>query len=231
MKTCAEKLEEERLKANEYSRQYKRRQRELYPEKTRAAAMRYYHANNGAAKAREQRKKNPEPYRQSVRRSYENNKERYQGYTKAWKKALRDGANSGDIEKTQKYIHLMVRTRARKTGVEYTLLQEDIPVVYKCPVFGYDLMAHEGSPQNNSFSLDKIDPKKGYVKGNVQVVSFRANNLKNSLRPEEAMAFVKWILSLYDNQSEPEVDITQKENRNGRIYCRGGGWVRVLSVY
>lgn len=34
-------------------------------------------------------------------------------------------------------------------------------------------------------SLDRIDPRKGYVKGNVWIISYRANLIKNDGTAEE----------------------------------------------
>jgi hypothetical protein len=38
---------------------------------------------------------------------------------------------------------------------------------------------------DNSYSLDRIDSNKGYVKGNVWVISRRANVIKNNATLEE----------------------------------------------
>ena len=45
----------------------------------------------------------------------------------------------------------------------------------------------------NSPSLDRIDPGKGYVKGNVQVISMQANRMKNDGSIEELLLLSKWI--------------------------------------
>lgn len=51
-----------------------------------------------------------------------------------------------------------------------------------CPVLGIPLKYKGG---DNSPSLDRIDSNKGYVVGNVEVISYRANVLKNSSTQEE----------------------------------------------
>ncbi|NBY58578.1 MAG: hypothetical protein EBQ52_00100 [Synechococcaceae bacterium LLD_019] len=49
-----------------------------------------------------------------------------------------------------------------------------------------------GRRQPDSPSLDKFIPEKGYVKGNIQVVSWRANWLKNNGTVEEWIRIAKW---------------------------------------
>lgn len=67
-------------------------------------------------------------------------------------------------------------------------------IVTHCPLLGielsYDKYAGNTVPDNYA-SLDKIDPNKGYVVGNVQIVSFRANTLKNSATLDELKLIVK----------------------------------------
>ena len=63
-----------------------------------------------------------------------------------------------------------------------------------CPLLGLELSyanyTNNRAP-NNYASLDKIDPAGGYVMGNVQIVSFRANTLKNSATLEELKMIVQ----------------------------------------
>lgn len=59
-----------------------------------------------------------------------------------------------------------------------------------CPIFGTPLewSARRGGKPGalpNSPSLDRIDPSKGYVKGNVWIISYRANAIKNDASHEE----------------------------------------------
>lgn len=69
---------------------------------------------------------------------------------------------------------------------EWDLEFEDIVFPTHCPLLGYELNYSAGKGQDYSnASLDRIDPTKGYVKGNVRVVSYRANLLKNNATVEE----------------------------------------------
>lgn len=54
-----------------------------------------------------------------------------------------------------------------------------------CPIFGIKLVPGVGRQSPNSPSLDRIIPKKGYVPGNVQVISWRANSLKKDANLRE----------------------------------------------
>jgi hypothetical protein len=71
-------------------------------------------------------------------------------------------------------------------------------VVSHCPVLGMPLewscrrnmgnITLDGSP-----SLDRIDPIKGYVKGNIWIISYRANLIKNNATHEELKLVTKAV--------------------------------------
>lgn len=71
-------------------------------------------------------------------------------------------------------------------------------VVSHCPVLGMPL---EWSCRRNvgnitltgSPSLDRIDPAKGYVKGNVWIISYRANLIKSNATHEELKLVTKAV--------------------------------------
>lgn len=50
-----------------------------------------------------------------------------------------------------------------------------------------------GEVRTSSPSLDRFDPKKGYVRGNINVISDRANTLKNNASVEELEKVVAWM--------------------------------------
>lgn len=72
--------------------------------------------------------------------------------------------------------------------------KSDLAIPTHCPVFGIPLFYSPGGRTNNSFSLDRVDNSRGYVKGNVRVISFRANQMKGDLTIDEVenlLAYMK----------------------------------------
>ena len=75
------------------------------------------------------------------------------------------------------------RTRSKQFGIQINIGIEDIIIPNYCPVLGIEIstIGHK----NNSPSLDRIIPEHGYTKGNVRVISWRANWIKNNATPDE----------------------------------------------
>jgi hypothetical protein len=85
-----------------------------------------------------------------------------------------------NIEKSMLFA---ARTRAKEQGIQIDIEIEDVVVPEFCPVLGIKLSV-DGT-KNNSPSLDRIVPERGYTKGNVRVISWRANWIKNNATPDE----------------------------------------------
>lgn len=64
----------------------------------------------------------------------------------------------------------------------------------KCPVFGRRFMQRAEGFHPWAPSIDKKDPRKGYVPGNIQVISMRANAMKRDASPAELVRFAQWVL-------------------------------------
>lgn len=94
------------------------------------------------------------------------------------------------------------KNRAREKSLEFDLSTEDIVIPAACPILGLPLEHKKGSPggAHNSPALDRIDNSKGYVKGNVVVVSHLANMMKSSATPEQLLKFADWIYGSYPRQ-------------------------------
>lgn len=79
------------------------------------------------------------------------------------------------------------KSRAKKRGIKFDLTLEDLrelwPPDNMCPIFDTPLISNDGDcgPRDNSPSLDRIDPAKGYIKGNVAIISVRANRIKSDV--------------------------------------------------
>ena len=64
----------------------------------------------------------------------------------------------------------------------------------KCPVFGVKLKSNKNKAGKWSPSVDKIMPRKGYVKGNLQVMSWFANAMKRDASRKELKQFARWVM-------------------------------------
>jgi hypothetical protein len=87
--------------------------------------------------------------------------------------------------------------RSKKYNLPFNLELSDIKIPEKCPVFNIKFLDGKGHDKMYSPSLDKIDPKFGYVKGNVQVISLLANLMKQNANKEQLLAFAAWINKTY----------------------------------
>jgi hypothetical protein len=78
------------------------------------------------------------------------------------------------------------KQRARIGNLAFDLIFSDMPVMPDtCPVLGLRLEKGLKTMQPNSPTLDRISDNFGYTKGNVRIISHRANLLKNNANSDE----------------------------------------------
>jgi hypothetical protein len=63
----------------------------------------------------------------------------------------------------------------------------------RCALTGVE-MEITGEPGPNNLSIDRIAPDRGYVRGNVQLVTYRANQSKGNMTINEFTEFCKLVL-------------------------------------
>lgn len=72
------------------------------------------------------------------------------------------------------------RQRSRKFDLPFNITKDDIKIPDFCPVLGIPLYRTNAVSGDNSPTIDRIVPGLGYVKGNILVVSNRANRIKSN---------------------------------------------------
>lgn len=85
------------------------------------------------------------------------------------------------------------RQRARKNNLPCTISLTDIQIPSHCPALGIPLERGTSIIWDNSPTLDRLDPSKGYVPSNVAVISMRANRIKNNGTADEIIAVGNWL--------------------------------------
>lgn len=64
-----------------------------------------------------------------------------------------------------------------------------------CPIFGTKFEIGSGSAMQSDVSptLDRVIPELGYVRGNLAIISWRANRLKSDANAEELRRIAEWL--------------------------------------
>lgn len=95
-------------------------------------------------------------------------------------------------ENPRHYLWYVARARFRQYGVEFSITEEDIVIPEFCPILETRLTKGNGYLPN-SMSLDRVDNDKGYIPGNVRVISRKANLMKSSLTINILEKLIKYI--------------------------------------
>jgi hypothetical protein len=101
-----------------------------------------------------------------------------------------------------KVLFNSAKRRAKDKNFEFNIEETDINIPTVCPILDVPIIkvyteGKKSGPTPNSASVDRIDNSKGYVKGNVQVISHLANTMKASATKEQLINFARWILRTY----------------------------------
>jgi hypothetical protein len=144
----------------------------------------------------EYRQAHPEKVKEYGARNWEKHGARYRQERKD-----RRAAAYAEDPKSAWYLETFraARVRAKKNGLPFDLQPPRIDLPSVCPVLlipiVYGRKGKQG-PADNSPSLDRLVPARGYVAGNLMVISNRANMLKNNAKIEElkmVIEYMEWI--------------------------------------
>lgn len=174
----------------EYEKNYNKRWKEDHKEQIAIHHKEWYQKNKD--RIRESRKGSDgklKPKLISHQKEYrKRNKEKQAQYSKSAAQRRRlDPA---------KHMYTNTKSSANKRGLDFNLTKEDIIIPINCPVLNVPLVWRTWYCP----SIDRIDNSKGYVKGNIQVISRKANTMKNNASKEELVQFAKWVLMEYADE-------------------------------
>lgn len=115
-----------------------------------------------------------------------------------WRIASKFEANIARIFK-QKKNNTCMNSKKDRRNIEWTIKPSDIDWPLDCPILGIRLDYNAKSVQENSPSFDRLDPSLGYVPGNVHIISWRANRIKNDGTAKEHAAIAAYMKKMGAN--------------------------------
>lgn len=120
----------------------------------------------------------------------QNNKDKIDRYAKTYyekhKEKIKDAQVKYRKENPLKYLYNLAKRRAKSRNVEFNIDLSDLTLPTHCPYLGILLDSYHPEQKYHP-SIDRIDSSKGYIKGNVEIISHRANMLKNNASSEELL--------------------------------------------
>jgi hypothetical protein len=103
---------------------------------------------------------------------------------------------------------LGAKARAKERQIEFDLVIEDIFVPEICPVLGVELFQSVGRGKEKGFqnmnapTIDRVSNTEGYIRGNICIISRRANSIKGDASIAEMISLISYALSCQHNKSK-----------------------------
>jgi hypothetical protein len=93
----------------------------------------------------------------------------------------------------ERILFYHAKVRAKEHGWECTISVQDITIPAVCPVLGIPLERGVETMIDSSPTLDRLDNAKGYIAGNIAVISYKANRIKSNGTLEDLKAVVEYM--------------------------------------
>jgi len=103
------------------------------------------------------------------------------------------------------------KQRAQQKNIDFNIELSDIVIPKVCPVLKapFEIATTGRGPGDFSPSLDRIIPELGYVKGNIEVISFKANRIKSDAGIEDVKSVLEYMETIKTKYS---IDIHNNKN-------------------
>lgn len=127
----------------------------------------------------------------------------YRLYTcKACKHGAKDKLRNASVEAFLRYaMSGLKHSRKKREDLEFVITVDDLTELWeeqsgRCALSGLIMTRHRGFGETpTNASIDRIDPAKGYIRSNIQLVCWQANKMKHTLPQPD---FFFWIRQIND---------------------------------
>lgn len=99
---------------------------------------------------------------------------------------------SNRYDKIKGYIIRNSKFTAKRRGIPFSITKDDFELPKRCPILGFQLEYGVGNDGNSTkhATLDRIDNTKGYIPGNIMIISRLANAMKNQATFDQLQKFI-----------------------------------------
>lgn len=118
---------------------------------------------------------------------------RYSEDTPEYREGVKRRVAEGRRRRPQHYLWMKAKRRAKASGLPFDIEPEDIKIPSHCPALGIPIEILSKDP-DHSVTVDRLVNHRGYVKGNIAVISRKANRIKNSATAQELIRISRWLL-------------------------------------
>lgn len=127
------------------------------------------------------------------------NKDRKEQTRKKWVERIKE---ERPVWKWARVTAASLKKKSLKLGLPYDLSRDILEqlAIDTCPVLGIPLCYTHAQIQDDSPSVDRFYPARGYVQGNVFIISAKANRIKNDASLEELLRVAEWMQKIERSQ-------------------------------
>lgn len=165
---------------------------DFYKNKSTKDGLSYY-----CIECESKRKKKRYKENEDIRKTAKNN---YQKWYQNNKHKQQESAQRYRRKYPERILFYMAKDRSKNKNIEFNIEIEDIKIPEYCPILNIKLKNGRIENKEKSPSLDKIDNSKGYIKGNIRVISLLANQMKSIANREQLELFSKNIIKYMDGE-------------------------------
>lgn len=146
-----------------------------------------------AAKAQQWRATHKEHRRIYRNKWNKENKNKVRAHRKKFQPKARAWQNKNRTKNVLPYLIYQAKARAKKKQIPFDITTADLLLPKTCPVLGIPIILGKKKQVDGSPTIDRIIPNRGYVRGNICVISAKANRIKNDALLEELKKVVKYF--------------------------------------
>jgi hypothetical protein len=99
-----------------------------------------------------------------------------------------------DFEKRKQQLVSKIKAQSKLKNIEFNITKDDIDWIEFCPIMDIKIDYYTTEfRKHNTASFDRRDPNKGYIKGNVFIISNIANMRKSDLNVQQIERLLNYV--------------------------------------